>query len=124
MTLIDDIRAKYVGTADEHALLADLADDFRETLVRVENEHRTELAKIRESIECDNAESARLISTCPLDCEVYRWLNSPASWSLQSVADAMLGRGLTSEKLREVMDCIEVEEARRIEVNVNQEGTP
>ena len=114
-TLIDDIRSKYVGTADEHELLATLATNQREALGRINDQHEEAMSIIRERASKANDAAERLVGAYPLDTQVYDWLNFPNEYSLEAVAAAMLGRGLTSEKLKEVLKEVEAEETRRLE---------
>ena len=114
-TLIDDIRSKYVGTADEHELLASLATNQREALARINDQHEEAMSIIRERASKVNDAAERLVGACPLDTQVYDWLNFPNEYSLETVAAAMLGRGLTSEKLKQVLKEVEAEETRRLE---------
>ena len=113
-TLIDDIRSKYVGTAEEHELLASLAKNQREALARINDQHEEAMSIIRERASKANDAAMRLVGACPLDTEVYNWLNSPNKYSREAVAIAMLGRGLTSEKLKELLKEVEAEETRRL----------
>ena len=114
-TLIDDIRSKYVGTADEHELLASLAKNQCEALGRINDQHEEAMSIIRERASKVNDAAERLVGACPLDTQVYNWLNFPNECSREVVAVAMLGRGLTSEKLKQVLKEVEAEETRRLE---------
>ena len=111
--LIEDIRSKYTGTAAEHELLAKLAKDMRGTFERLERDHEDELRCIRDNLAKTGEAAESLVSLCPLDRTVYDWMVYPDEWSANLVAEAFIGRGLTSDKIKEVLAKVEEIEANR-----------
>lgn len=113
--LLKAIQSKYVGTAEEHALLAELVRNVDEAIKEREKWHKEELNDIRKAAENDRRLAEQLLNGHMIDVAAYHWMSNPIDWNLEALAFSMLGRGLGSKQLQKVLDAVIQKEGIRLD---------
>ena len=102
--IIKEIQSAYVGTAEQHKLLAELVDDFGKTFQLARESHEKELESIRDQLRQELAVASKLTKGRDLDHAIFNWLSNDRDktneddwdWTLGYIVSAMKGRGLTA----------------------------
>lgn len=104
--LIRDIRSKHVGTADEHALLKGLADDWTEAEQKAREVLEDDIRTRTEYLDEREAELAERGYGRPLDDAVFGFLKTRDEWDRTNLAESCIARGLTSKDLHDIADIV------------------
>jgi len=97
--IIKAIQSKYVGTAEEHEMLAKLSSDFKGYATEADKEHREALTAEMEIVKQQERTLDALGEGLRIDVAVYYWLaqsedDRSADWGAEAIIAAMRGRGL------------------------------
>jgi hypothetical protein len=104
--IIQSIRSKYVGTADEHALLAKLTVDAG----YVNDEIKRERKEFQKEVDDINSKQYKIQewvqSSARIDCAFYRWFQHDGNleWLFDDLIGAFKGRGVTLDVLKKVVE--------------------
>ena len=108
LELVQAIRSKYVGTADEHELLRQLEIAYLDGIVRndikqLEDQLRAQIERATE----DNKFASLICSLCPLESYFRDWKLAQGSsydmaWRKQKMREVLDTHGMTLEDFQEI----------------------
>jgi hypothetical protein len=106
--IVKGIRARFVGTAEEHELLLALQKDFNEAELNAQKRIEEEYRERNEALSVREMRVMAISGECRIDDAVFNWLGQQGrdfddgGWAFEHVVGAMRGRGLSAEHLEKI----------------------